>query len=203
MIGLINYGMGNLGSVRTTFEILNIENSIISSPQEVKQCTKLVLPGVGNFSNAMKILNEDGWVEAIYEHTLNAKRPLLGICLGMQLLSKKGSEGGSVKGLGLIDGTVEIFNTNSSKIRVPHIGWNSIENISVNSKLLAGLKNDTDFYFVHSYFLSSTFEDTAATTNYGIDFCSVVERDNIFGTQFHPEKSSKAGRIILENFSKI
>ena len=129
MIGLINYGMGNLGSVRRTFEILNIENIIINTPSEITVCKKLVLPGVGNFSNAMKILNNNGWSEKIIKHALEEKKPLLGICLGMQLLAKSGTEGGEIDGLGIIKGTVKPFNFKNKDYRIPHVGWNSIENI--------------------------------------------------------------------------
>ncbi len=203
MIGLINYGMGNLGSVRRTFEILNIENKIINNPSEITICKKLVLPGVGNFSNAMKILNNNGWSEKIIKHSLEEKKPLLGICLGMQLLAKSGTEGGEIDGLGIIEGTVKPFNFENNDFRIPHVGWNSIENIDKNSKILLGIENSTDFYFVHSYYLDTNIENKAADTNYGSDFCSVVEKNNVFGTQFHPEKSSKSGRKILENFANF
>tara|TARA_B100000902_G_scaffold398345_1_gene464797 strand:- start:760 stop:1371 length:612 start_codon:yes stop_codon:yes gene_type:complete len=203
MIGLINYGMGNLGSVRRTFEILNIDNKIINNSSEISNCEKLVLPGVGNFSNAMKILNNDGWSKEIINHTINKKKPLLGICLGMQLLAKTGTEGEVVDGLGLIDGTVKTFNFNNNELRIPHVGWNSLESLDNNSRLLNEIEQNTDFYFVHSYYLETSPQTAAASTNYGIDFCSVVEIENIFGTQFHPEKSSRSGRKILENFSKI
>ena len=203
MIGLINYGMGNFGSVRRTFEILNIENRIINNPAEITDCKKLVLPGVGNFSNAMKILNNNGWSEKIIKHSLEEKKPLLGICLGMQLLSKSGTEGGKVDGLGIIEGTVKPFNFENKEFRVPHVGWNSIENINKNSKILSGIENSTDFYFVHSYYLETNPDTRAADTNYGVNFCSVVEINNVFGTQFHPEKSSKSGRKVLENFANF
>ena len=203
MIGLINYGMGNLGSVRRTFEILNIENIIISTPSEITICKKLVLPGVGNFSNAMKILNNNGWSEKIIKHALEEKKPLLGICLGMQLLAKSGTEGGEIDGLGIIKGTVKPFNFKNKDYRIPHVGWNSIENIKKNSTILSGIENGTDFYFVHSYYLDTNTDNKAADTNYEVDFCSVVEKDNIFGTQFHPEKSDKTGLKIIENFINL
>ena len=193
--------MGKLGSVRRTFEILNIENKIIFNPDEIANCKKLVLPGVGNFSNAMKILNKNGWSEQIINHTKIEKKHILGICLGMQLLSEIGTESGEVNGLGLIKGTVKPFNPEKTKLRVPHVGWNAVENIKKNSKLLAGIKNGTDFYFVHSYYVDTSSSILAASTNYGLNFCSVIENDNVFGTQFHPEKSSKSGRKILENFA--
>ena len=201
MIGLINYGMGNLGSVRRTFEILNIQNKVILSPDEITNCEKLVLTGVGNFSNAMNILNNNGWSEQIVKHTLVEKKHILGICLGMQLLSKTGTEGGKVDGLGLIEGTVKPFKSNKIKMRVPHVGWNAVEKIRKDSKLLTGIENGTDFYFVHSYYLDTNSSTLAASTDYGLNFCSVIENENVFGTQFHPEKSSKSGRKILENFA--
>ena len=128
MIGLINYGMGNLGSVKRTFDILNIENKIIVNPEDVQSCEKLVLPGVGNFAKAMDILNKEGWTEIIIQH-VNKNKPLLGICLGMQLLMTVGYESGERNGLGLISGEAISFEDLNKDIRIPHVGWNSLINI--------------------------------------------------------------------------
>jgi imidazole glycerol-phosphate synthase subunit HisH len=202
MIGLINYGMGNLGSVKRTFDILKINNKIIKQPGEVLDCEKIVLPGVGNFKAAMNILDKNGWSDEIKKHVASQK-PILGICLGMQLFMETGTESGETKGLGLITGRSISFNSKKIDIRSPHVGWNSIEKINSDSKLLKGIHDKTDFYFVHSYFVETEKDITVAETEHGIKFCSVIESSNIFATQFHPEKSSKSGRLILKNFSSF
>ncbi len=202
MIGLINYGIGNLGSLKRTFDILDIDNKIIDNPSKISSCTKLVLPGVGNFGKAINILNEDGWSEKIVEH-VEENKPLLGICLGMQLLMTVGNEDGKRNGLGLISGEAVSFENVSKDIRIPHVGWNSLIDIDKKSRLLSGILDNTDFYFVHSFFVKPNENATIAYTEYGIKFCSALESNNVYGTQFHPEKSSKAGRKILENFSNL
>ena len=202
MIGLINYGMGNLGSVKRTFDILNIDNKIIVNPTKISSCEKLVLPGVGNFARAMDILSKEGWSEKIIQH-VHENKPLLGICLGMQLLMSVGYESGKRNGLGLIAGEAVSFESINKDIRIPHIGWNSLINIDINSKLLKGIQENTDFYFVHSYFVKTSNSASIGSTEYGVEFCSALESNNVYGTQFHPEKSSKAGRKILENFSNL
>tara|TARA_B100000029_G_scaffold516748_1_gene633633 strand:- start:8807 stop:9415 length:609 start_codon:yes stop_codon:yes gene_type:complete len=202
MIGLINYGIGNLGSLKRTFDILDIDNKIIDNPSKISSCTKLVLPGVGNFGKAINILNEDGWSEKIVEH-VEENKPLLGICLGMQLLMTVGNEDGKRNGLGLISGEAVSFENLSKDIRIPHVGWNSLIDIDKKSRLLSGILDNTDFYFVHSFFVKPNENATIAYTEYGIKFCSALESNNVYGTQFHPEKSSKAGRKILENFSNL
>tara|TARA_B100000131_G_C18080273_1_gene597967 strand:+ start:288 stop:896 length:609 start_codon:yes stop_codon:yes gene_type:complete len=202
MIGLINYGMGNLGSVKRTFDILNIENKIIVNPEDVQSCEKLVLPGVGNFAKAIDILNKEGWTETIIQH-VNKNKPLLGICLGMQLLMTVGYESGEKNGLGLISGEAISFEDLNKDIRIPHVGWNSLINIDEHSKLLKGIQENTDFYFVHSYFVKPSDGICVGSTEYGVTFCSALESNNVYGTQFHPEKSSKAGRKVLENFSNL
>ena len=202
MIGLINYGIGNLGSLKRTFDILDIDNKIIDNPSKISSCTKLVLPGVGNFGKAINILNEDGWSEKIIEH-VEENKPLLGICLGMQLLMTVGNEDGQKNGLGLISGEAVSFENIGKDTRIPHVGWNSLIDIDKKSRLLSGILDNTDFYFVHSFFVKPNENSTIAYTEYGIKFCSALESNNVYGTQFHPEKSSKAGRKILENFSNL
>ncbi len=202
MIGLINYGIGNLGSLKRTFDILDIDNKIIDNPSKISSCTKLVLPGVGNFGKAINILNEDGWSEKIIEH-VEENKPLLGICLGMQLLMTVGNEDGQKNGLGLISGEAVSFENVGKDTRIPHVGWNSLIDIDKKSRLLSGILDNTDFYFVHSFFVKPNENSTIAYTEYGIKFCSALESNNVYGTQFHPEKSSKAGRKILENFSNL
>ena len=199
MIGLINYGMGNLGSVRRTFEILNIENIIINSPSEITICKKLVLPGVGNFSNAMKILNNNGWSEKIIKHALEEKKPLLGICLGMQLMFESSNEYGDSKGMGFFKGKVSKFR--GMKIKIPHVGFNIVKHD--NHKIWKGIPRESKFYFVHSYKINKRIDQKKIkylNCNYSRPFIAFVRNGNIFASQFHPEKSGGYGIKLLKNF---
>ena len=176
---------------------------VSEDPGDLRTATGIVLPGVGSFCDGMRHLSERGWVEEIRKAALEDKVPFLGICLGMQLLSSKGFEGGETEGLGLIPGEVKKLIADSPETRIPHVGWNELV-ISRENPLFAGIPNRSDFYFVHSYhFVTDNTEDIAALTPYCGSFVSVVARGNIFGTQFHPEKSSRAGFRLLRNFLKI
>jgi imidazole glycerol-phosphate synthase subunit HisH len=200
MIGVLDYGMGNLSSVTNALEYLGLENCIIHDSEEFKTISHLIIPGVGSFAKAMENLKERGYVEAIKSFN-NQGFPILGICLGMQLLAEKGTEPYESDGLGLIKGSVEIFPENS--IRVPHVGWNGIKIVN-NHPILDDVKQTADFYFVHSYqFQVENENNVISTTNYGFDFPSIVmnEKQNVVGIQFHPEKSQKQGLQILTNFS--
>jgi glutamine amidotransferase len=200
MIGILDYGMGNLSSVANALEYLGLENSIIHSSEDFKTISHLIIPGVGSFAKAMENLKERGYVEAIKSFN-NQGLPILGICLGMQLLAEKGTEPYECEGLGLINGSVEIFPENS--VRVPHVGWNGIKLVN-NHPILDDVKQTADFYFVHSYQFHVTNENNIiSTTDYGFDFPSIVmnEKQNVVGIQFHPEKSQKQGLQILTNFS--
>ncbi len=200
---VIDYRMGNLGSVRRSLEECGADVVCSEDPQDIKSVSKIILPGVGSFRDGIEHLNKMGWTEEILKAATQDKVPFLGICLGMQLLADKGSEGGETEGLGLIAGTVEKFVPDPPETRVPHVGWNELV-ISQSTPLLAGIPNRSDFYFVHSYhFVAQDSKDVAATTPYCGDFVSVVARQNIFGTQFHPEKSSKAGFRLLRNFLSL
>lgn len=197
---LIDYQMGNLGSVRRSLEECGADVLCSEDPRDLKDASRIVLPGVGSFRDGMRHLEKKGWVPEIRKAAIEDKIPFLGICLGMQLLSSKGCEGGETEGLGLIPGTVEKFIPDSPETRIPHVGWNELV-ISLPSPLLSGIPNRSDFYFVHSYhFVAKDPKDIIATTPYCGRFVSVVARGNIFGTQFHPEKSSKAGFCLLRNF---
>jgi len=197
---LIDYRMGNLGSVRRSLEECGAEVYCSENPRDLALASKIVLPGVGSFRDGMQHLEKNGWVPEIRRAAVEDNIPFLGICLGMQLLSSKGWEGGETDGLGLIPGIVEKFVPVSPEIRIPHVGWNELV-ISRPNPLLTGIPNRSDFYFVHSYhFVAEDPADIITTTPYCGSFASVVARGNIFGTQFHPEKSSKSGFRLLRNF---
>lgn len=200
MIGVLDYGMGNLSSVTNALEYLGLENCIIHNSEDFKTISHLIIPGVGSFAMAMKNLKERGYVEAIRTFN-NQGLPILGICLGMQLLAETGTEPYECEGLGLIKGSVEIFPENS--VRVPHVGWNGIKLVN-NHPILENVKKTADFYFVHSYqFQVANENNIITTTDYGFEFPSIVmnEKQNVVGIQFHPEKSQKQGLQILTNFS--
>jgi glutamine amidotransferase len=204
MIVIIDYGMGNLRSINKAFERLNIKTLISSKKEDIDKADKLILPGVGHFSNGMKNLNDLNIIELLLNRITIDKVPVLGICLGMQLFTTF-SEEGSVAGLGLIDGkTVRFdFAGNDKNLKVPHMGWNTVQ-IKKENKLLDSLNDEELFYFVHSYHITcNDKKDVLTTTTYGYEFVSAVQRDNIYGTQFHPEKSHTMGLKILQNFSQI
>lgn len=200
MIAIIDYGMGNLRSVQAGFEHIGQKVFITDKPREVLSADGVVLPGVGAFGDAIKRLNETGLGEAFCESVKQGK-PCIGICLGLQLLFSESEEGGLFKGLDIIKGKVVRF---SNKLKVPHIGWNQIDIKKHNLELFKNVPDGSYVYFVHSYFVVP--EDSfviAATTNYGIDFTSVIAKDNLYGTQFHPEKSQSVGLQILRNFGSL
>ncbi|MED4204554.1 imidazole glycerol phosphate synthase subunit HisH [Neobacillus mesonae] len=201
MIGIVDYGMGNLFSVSKALERLNADYFITSDKDKLLQADALILPGVGSFRDAMELLP----AATIKEFAASGK-PLLGICLGMQLLFESSEENGFTKGLGLLPGSVRRFpgttNDSSTAYKVPHMGWNQLEFVKP-SPLTANLNEDY-VYFVHSYFINAENSPvTIAKTNYHEQVAAVVGRDNIFGMQFHPEKSSKLGMALLDNFLKI
>ncbi len=204
MIKIIDYGMGNLRSVEKGFQRLKISTQITSEIEEIKKADKLILPGVGFFSHGMKILEKTRLIDILNTKVLKEKTPILGICLGMQLFTKH-SEEGNVKGLGWIDGETKKFNTNSfpNKLKIPHMGWNTISNNKLNP-LLKDIPEHSPFYFVHSYHIACHNKNNIiATTNYGFHFVSAIHYNNIYGTQFHPEKSHMQGLKILKNFAEL
>jgi imidazole glycerol-phosphate synthase subunit HisH len=199
MIAVIDYGLGNLYSVKRALIKVKVEFILADKPEDLDKADKLILPGVGAFGDGMEGLKSRNLVESI---KLNAERkPILGICLGMQLFMEAGYEFGRHEGLGLIKGRVEKIRTEE---KLPQIGWNQIKE-QKNSLLLKGVSNKDFFYFVHSFVVRPTNKAViAATTDYGQDeFCSVIEESNIYGTQFHPEKSSDEGIKIYQNFINI
>lgn len=198
-VAIINYGMGNLASVRRALEDLGAAPFIANHPSSLYEANQVVLPGVGAFGEGMKCLQDGGWVETITDIAQKGK-PLLGICLGMQMLASIGNEGGSTEGLGLIPGTVSNLELLGCKLRVPHIGWNDI-GFHESDSIFVGIPEKSDFYFVHSFaFVADSSSHLVATTDYGINVTAVVRNKNIIGCQFHPEKSSKVGKQFLRNF---
>lgn len=198
MIGIIDYGRGNLRSVEKALEKVGYVGKILSSPEEMRSMDGVILPGVGAFADAMEALNMGGWIESINEFA-HSGRPFLGICLGMQVLFEIGEEHGEHAGLGLLEGRVVKFPPGG---KIPHMGWNSLS-IVKSSRLLEGIPDESYFYFVHSYYAQPSMKNhVIATSDYGIVFPAVVGKDNIWGAQFHPEKSSPWGLKILTNFGK-
>lgn len=204
---ILDYGMGNLKSVNAACEFYNIDTIISNNKNEISNCSSLILPGVGSFKKAMENLNRHNLLEDIIKHA-NKHKPLLGICLGMQLLFEESEEFGKTEGLGLMKGKVKKFNLKNIKDqKIPHVGWSPIFKSSQRweKTILANIREYEKMYFVHSFFVNTDDEDIIASkTNYGgLDFCSSIYKENIFATQFHPEKSGKEGLKIYEEFGKI
>lgn len=199
MITIIDYGAGNLFSVQNALNFLGVENNISSKVEDINSADKLILPGVGAFPDAMKMLDEAGLTEVIKEQA--KKKPLMGICLGMQMLFDKSYEFGETEGLGLIPGTVELMHPENDLV-IPHIGWNSLEK-NEPCKLLKSV-NDGDYvYFVHSYAAVTDSKNVAAYCDYGMKVPALVMSGNVYGCQFHPEKSGKTGLGILKTFASL
>lgn len=203
MIGIVDYGMGNLNSIKRKFDRISIPSIISDKPDELGTCEKLILPGIGHFCNAMKEINQRGLQNYLDEEVLVHKKPILGICLGMQLMAKH-SEEGDVDGFGWIDAEVIRFNVKDTlKFKVPHIGWNDIK-IVKECNLFTNIDMSNGFYFVHSYhFKCNNQEDILNITDYEYPFVSAILKDNIIGVQYHPEKSHDAGEQLLKNFTKM
>jgi len=198
MIGIVDYGRGNLRSVENCIQKLGYQARILGSPEELEQVQGLILPGVGAFADAMALLRRGGWIEALLSFAGSGK-PFLGICLGMQVLFEAGEEHGEHRGLGLLPGRVVKFPPGR---KIPHMGWNNLFH-ERECFLLQGIPDGAFFYFVHSYYVRTDAEDiVAGTSDYGMRFPALVGRDNVWGAQFHPEKSSPWGKKLLENFGK-
>ena len=196
---VINCGIGNLGSVRRAFEECGAHVLVSDNPDDLRQVDRIVLPGVGAYADGMEALTAKGWPEPLRDALEKPGVALIGICLGMQLLSESGTEGGGAQGLGLIPGKVVRLEPGNGE-RIPHVGWNELQ-VNNDSPLMAGIHKGTDFYFVHSYhFLADEDESIVARTSYCGSFVSVVGSGNVFGVQFHPEKSSKPGFQLIRNF---
>jgi len=202
MITVVDYGMGNLRSVYNALSLLGQDVCITSQPADILTAERLILSGVGAFGLAMLNLRQRGLIDPLNEKVLRQKTPLLAICLGMQLLADSSNEHGQHDGLGWVGGRVRNFE-GIAPLRVPHVGWNTLR-IQQKSPLLEGISaQDPEFYFVHSFhFTEADPAHVVATAHYGYDFPCVVQKDNIFGTQFHPEKSQANGLQLLRNFLK-
>lgn len=198
MISVIDYGIGNLGSIVNMLKKIGVGSKLISTPEEVGEAEKIILPGVGSFDNAVGLLSKLDLVAAIKDKA-NLGTPLLGICLGMQLLGTE-SEEGKLAGLNLIPGKIKRF-PSLPGLKIPHMGWNSVKS---EDQVLFKNMGDNRFYFVHTYYYApESYDHSAGITSYGIAFTSYIKKDNIFGVQFHPEKSHNFGMQVLLNFSRV
>jgi len=204
-VGVIDYGVGNLGSVLRALEELRVAPVLVNRAADMHATDCLILPGVGNFADCARLLEEGGWTTALRDEVQGYQRPLLGVCVGMQLLADRSTEGAAegqdTPGLGFIPGQVQHLRTLGCTQRVPHVGWNSITRTRIDDALFQGIPDGTDFYFVHSYaFAPQDPADVLATTDYGAPVTAAVRHGHVWGTQFHPEKSSRAGFRLLKNF---
>lgn len=199
MIAIIDYGAGNLFSVKNALDYLHIPNKITERPEELTKVDAFILPGVGAFPDAMRMLNRSGFTQAIQQEAA-AGKPMLGICLGMQMLFEKGYEFGETAGLGLIPGCVQLID--GGGLKIPHMGWNDLT-VLHDCALSADVHNGDYVYFVHSYRAETSDEYISCYTTYHEKVPALVYRDNVYGAQFHPEKSGQVGMYMLKNFAKL
>ena len=203
MVGIVDYGMGNLLSVYNAFDYLGEDVKICKVPEDFEDTDHIVIPGVGAFKDCINLISENGFINKLHEHVINKGKPTLGICLGMQVMAKKGYEFGVHDGLGWFDSEVKKIDVINTDLKLPNIGWNEI-NQTYDHPLFDGISNMTDFYLVHSYFMECNNQsDILATYQYGQNnITAAVIKNNIFATQFHPEKSQDSGLKLLSNFIK-
>lgn len=203
MIVIIDYGMGNLGSVANMLKKNGAESRISSLPEDIEKADKIILPGVGAFDTGMKQLNELNLISVLNKKVLEERIPVLGICLGMQLLAQESQEGVS-RGLGWLKAKVVKFkfSENAQNLKIPHMGWNFVK-ICKESRLISDFVPESRFYFVHSYHIVCDRDDVLMETEYGYRFASAVQKDNIYGVQFHPEKSHRFGMQLFKNFCEL
>ena len=202
-IVIVDYGTGNLNSVRRSLDRLRAGSIISSNPNDISSADKIILPGVGHFGNAMSNLREFNLLDALHEAVLVKQKPILGICLGMELMARN-SEEGNTSGLGWFDAEVVRFNiSDKRRYKIPQMGWNNIR-IKKNSLLMKNISELSEFYFVHSYHLKTNDQsDILNETEYESIYTSAIEKDNIFGVQYHPEKSHDAGDQLIRNFVEM
>ena len=199
MVGIIDYGVGNLFSLRSSFAAIGVEAFVSGDPAELAKADRLILPGVGAFGDAARKLRESG-LDAFVKEQAASGKPLMGICLGMQLLFEKGYEYGEHEGLGILKGQVVAMSGKLPRdLKIPHMGWNALK-LTKPARLL---EEGSYVYFVHSFYAENCADSIAAVTDYGIPITAAVERDNIFGCQFHPEKSGNVGLTILKKFCEV
>lgn len=203
MITIVNYGLGNIGSFANMYKRMHVPVQIATSAAELKDATRLILPGVGSFDHAMDLLNASGMREALDDLVVQQRVPVLGICVGMQILCD-GSDEGVKPGLGWIPGRVRAFKNQpaTKSLPLPHMGWNDVDATRCPA-LFKGLESDARFYFLHSFYVECAQpDDVASSAQYGLDFSCAVRRGNVYGVQFHPEKSHHWGAMLLKNFSE-
>lgn len=203
MLKIVDLEVGNIGSVIKAIKHLGVDFELITLPEQLHGASKIILPGVGSFSAAAKKMHDSGFVEALNEYVLKNEIPVLGICVGMQLLACVGEEGGDSKGLGFIDATIKRINNFNGSLIVPHMGWNDIETNEL--PIFNNIDNGSCFYFVHSYAMSISDHQNikVAYTNYGENVVAYVNKGHIHGAQFHPEKSQNVGIQFLRNFIEL
>lgn len=202
MIAVVDYGVGNLYSLTGSLKYLGLETVVTSSPDDLERADKIILPGVGAFGDAARKLRESGVTDALYKQVA-LKKPLLGICLGMQLLFEGSTEYGYTQGLSLIPGMVrEIPQDKIAPLKVPHMGWNSLV-FKAESPVFKYVSEGERVYYVHSYYAADCAQYVTATSQYGMEITGAVQKDNVFGTQFHPEKSGDTGLRILKAFAEL
>lgn len=202
MITIIDYGLGNVKAFLNVYRKLNIPTVVATTAAQIEQASKLILPGVGSFDYAMTRLNASGMRDSLDKAVLEKMIPVIGICVGMQMLSASSDEG-DLPGLGWIDGSVKRFTLSEDATILPHMGWNEVKPIN-NNPLFAGIEESSLFYFLHSYyFVSNNIENIMCESEYGIKFTCAVGQNNVYGVQFHPEKSHNSGVQLLKNFSTI
>jgi glutamine amidotransferase len=201
MIAVVDYGMGNLHSVRHALEMVGAEVCVTQTPEALRAADRIILPGVGAFGECVKNLHQSGLLETLEEEVLRRGKPLFGICLGMQVLARQGYELGTHAGLGWMPAVVKRFEVEAQNLKIPHVGWNEVL-LRQASPLFKGIRRDLNFYFVHSYhFVSEEPSLILAECDYGGLFTAAILRGNILATQFHPEKSQQNGLRLLENFT--
>lgn len=202
-IGLLNYGAGNFASVLNALSHLELDVEEVTAPSDLDSATHIILPGVGSFPAAVEKLDDLGLVDALREHVLGQRKPFLGICVGMQILASEGREFRTAAGLDYVPGVVDRIASGDSQLRIPHMGWNELT-LRRSCPLFAHIEDSPSFYFVHSYcYTTDSSESVVATCEYGQPITACIQAGNVFGVQFHPEKSQRDGLQLLRNFSQL